>query len=71
MEINELFRKLDKGGYSSTLMQLKKAFFNKIGEEFFYIIMVKNIEKNITVCRGKGFRRGYFVTFLTQSYTMT
>lgn len=35
MEINELFRKLDKGGYSSTLMQLKKAFFNKIGEEFF------------------------------------
>ena len=35
MEINELFRKLDKGGYSSTLMQLKKVFFNKIGEEFF------------------------------------
>ncbi|MCR4800433.1 MAG: hypothetical protein K5860_08010 [Bacteroidales bacterium] len=35
MEINELFRKLDKGGYSSTLMQFKKAFFNKTAEEFF------------------------------------
>ena len=47
MEINELFRKLDKGGYSSTLMQLKIAFFNKIGEEFFLPKYVKK-HKRVT-----------------------
>ena len=52
MEINELFRKLDKGGYSSTLMQLKKAFFNKIGEEFFLPNYVKK-HKRVTWKRFK------------------
>ena len=45
MEINELFRKLDKGGYSSTLTQLKNAFFNKIGEEFFLHNFLPNYVK--------------------------